>query len=284
MVRLGEMQQLCASRSADVGVYLSLQASDEEVLLPKSQVPPGIKDGDELEVFVYRDSEDRLIATTTRPILTVGEVGALRVKEVTKIGAFLDWGLPKDLLLPYREQRGRVKVGREYPVGVYIDNSDRLCATMQVYDFLEADSPYKFGDRIEGIVYDISEDLGALVAVERRFHGLIPKTELIDRLKAGDPVVARVARVRQDGKLILSLRKSPDVQIEQDAQLILRQLKSAGGALPFNDKSSPDQIKARFGMSKGAFKKATGRLLKEKKIEFTNTGIKDKGTGPSSGN
>lgn len=275
MIKLGCMQALIVAGKLAEGSLLAPKNNPEEtVLLPNSQAPQGLEESDEIEVFVYKDSEDRLTATTQRPKLTLDEIASLTVKEVTKIGAFLDWGLPKDLLLPYREQRIRVREGREYLVGLYIDKSGRLCATMEIYDFLRTDSPYIIDDWVTGIVYDVENDLGALVAVDSKYNALIPKTELIGKYKPGDEVEARVARVREDGKLDLSLRDRPGRQMEKDAGLILTRLQEGGGTLALNDKSSPQEIRARLNMSKGSYKRAVGRLLKEGQIQFTENGIK----------
>ena len=239
-----------------------------------SQVPPGTREMDEIEVFIYRDSEDRMIATTTTPKIVLGRVASLKVKQVSAIGAFLDWGLPKDLFLPFKEQTSKVKEGQTCIVGLYVDKSHRLCATMRIYDFLRTDSPYKRGDWVRGIVYDLHNDLGALIAVDNMFSGLIPNSELLgSHYQEGDSISARVARLREDGKLDLSLKEEAYIQMNTDAEIILEKLKARQGGLPLNDKSSPEQIKEQLNMSKGAFKKAVGRLLKEKKIKFTPDGI-----------
>jgi uncharacterized protein len=276
MIRLGKIQTLVVRRQSSIGVYLGSKDNhlEEEVLLPNNQVPPGIKEMDEIEVFIYRDSEDRMIATAETPKLVLGQVAKLTVKEVTRIGAFLDWGLSKDLLLPFKEQTAEVAEGKEYIVGLYIDKSQRLCATMRIYEFLRTDSPYTKDDRVRGIIYSISNDLGALVAVDQMYNGLIPKQELIGDYKAGDFIEARVARVREDGKLDLSLKEEAHIQMTTDAEIILKRLEQGDGGLPLNDKSPPEQIKKQLNMSKGAFKKAVGRLLKEGKIEFTPSGIR----------
>jgi hypothetical protein len=274
MIRLGEMQTLEVVRKSPTGVQLSSRDNPaEEVLLPKSLMSSGLKEADEIEVFVYRDSEGRLTATTQRPKITLDEVAFLRVKEVAEVGAFLDWGLPKDLFLPYREQTSRVREGKEYLVGLYVDNSDRLCATMRIYDFLRTDSAYKMDEWVTGIIYDMENDLGALVAVDRKFNALIPKSELVGSFNYGDIVKARVARVREDGKLDLSLKERPFIQIDRDAGLIMAKLKEKEGVLYLNDKSTPEEIYTQLGMSKGSFKKAVGRLLKEKSIRFIEHGI-----------
>lgn len=275
MVELGKIQKLVVVRKTQIGVYLNKKNSEDrdDILLPKSQVPEDIKVGDEIEVFVYKDSEDRLIATVRKPMLTVGEVAVLKVVENTNIGAFLDWGLEKDLFLPFKEQVVKVVEGEKYLVGLYIDKSDRLCATMNVYEMLSFESPYKAKDRVHGTIYNISKEHGAFVAVDNKYHGLIPNKELYGNYTEGDNVLVRVKRVRPDGKLELSLRNEAYNEIESDAQKIMNKLEVNNGKLPLNDKSSPESIKAEFNISKAAFKRAVGRLLKEGAIKITDEGI-----------
>ncbi len=274
MIALGKIQTLVVRRIKGFGVYLG-DAGDEDdaVLLPKKQVPEGTKAGDEIEVFIYRDSEDRLIATTTVPRLQVGEVAELTVKEVAKVGAFLDMGLEKDLLLPFKEQSHRVRQGETCLVALYIDKSGRLAATMNVYSYLSADSPYKADDHVKGVIYKINEDLGAFVAVDNRYYGLIPEKELFGRFHPGDTVEARVVKVREDGKLDLSPREKAYMQMDTDAALVMDALERYGGVLPFNDKADPKIILHEFQISKNAFKRAVGRLLKEKKVRITEKSI-----------
>ena len=274
-MQLGKKEQLYLLRKTDFGVYLgkNMEAPKEEtVLLPKKQVPSDLEEGDKIEVFLYKDSSDRMIATTNEPAITLGEVGVLKVKEVTKIGAFLDWNLEKDLLLPFKEQIREVKDGDEVLVRLYVDKSERLCASMKIYDYLEVFGPYVKGDHVKGIVYDITE-LGAMVAVEKRYHGLIPKRELKKKLKFGEWITTRVVRVREDGKLDLSLSEEKQIQMDIDSAMIMKRLDEYDGVLPFNDKADPKVIEKEFGISKNAFKRAVGRLLKAGKIKITEKSI-----------
>lgn len=275
MVELGKVQRLEVVRIAPIGVYVNAKnAKDKDaVLLPQSQVPEGTDVGSEIEVFVYKDSEGRLIATVRKPKITLGDLALLRVVETTNIGAFLDWGLEKDLFLPFREQVGRVKKGGTYLVGLYIDSSNRLSATMNIYNLLSSESPYKENDWVKGTIYDISKGMGAFVAVDNKYQGLVPNKEFYGNYKEGDPIEVRVKKVRQDGKLDLSLRKEAYNEIEGDAQKIMDQLKLRGGSLSMNDKSDPELIKSELGMSKAAFKRAVGRLLKEGAVKITDKGI-----------
>lgn len=272
MIKLGEKQVLKIVKQTDFGVYLSADDEDK-VLLPKKQVPDMAGLGDEVEVFVYRDSMDRLIATTRMPILSVGEIANLKVKAVTAIGAFLDWGLERDLLLPYKEQTVAVKEGDFCPVALYIDKSNRLCATMRIYGRLSADTPYVKDDMVKGVVYDVKKDYGVFVAVDNKYYGLVPPPEVLREYHIGEEVEGRVVNVREDGKLNLSLRKKAYAQMDDDAAVLWKALEEAGGSLLFTDKSDPEKIKATFGMSKNAFKRAVGRLLKEGKIELSETAI-----------
>ena len=275
MIRLGEIQKLQIVKKVDFGVYLGVEGEPEEkVLLPKKQVPPEAETGDEMEVFVYRDSKDRLIATTTRPGLTLHQVARLRVAQVGKIGAFLDWGLEKDLLLPFKEQTKPVSAGEEWLVALYIDKSDRLCATMNVYPYLKNNSSYKKDDRVTGTVYEISRNFGAFVAVDDQYSGLIPKQELYGEVQVGDTVSARITAVKEDGKLDLSIREKAYLQIAEDAERVMQVIDSFDGVLPFNDKASPEVIRREMQMSKNEFKRAVGSLLKAGRITITEKAIR----------
>ena len=253
-------------KQVEFGVYLGTEK--EKVLLPKKQVPEGAEPGDPVEVFLYKDSQDRLIATTNTPLLTLGELAVLEVAETGKYGAFLKWGLEKDLFLPFKEQTSRVKKGDKCLVTLYVDKSQRLCATMRVYELLRKDSEYKKDDMVTGIVYETSRQFGAFVAVDNQFSALIPRRELFREIPVGTIVHARVTSVKEDGKLDLSLREKAFVQMDADAEMIYEKMKSQNGMIPFTDKAEPEMIKREFGMSKAAFKRAVGRLLKAGKIEI----------------
>ena len=270
MICLGEKQELVIVKKVEFGVYLavSFEEAAEHVLLPVKQVPEDSEVGDKLEVFVYRDSKDRIIATVNEPLLCMGKVAELTVVTVGRFGAFLDWGLEKDLLLPFREQRGVVKPGGKVLVSLYIDKSSRLCATMNVYASLRTDSPYQAEDRVRGRVYELSDNFGAFVAVDNLYSGLIAKKELYGKVVPGMDIEARVLRVRADGKLDLSVREKAHLQMNVDADRILALLDNYEGALPFSDKAAPEVIEHETGMSKNEFKRAVGRLLKQGKIEI----------------
>ena len=277
MLKLGEKQTLEIMKKVDFGVYLKNpedETGEERVLLPAKQVPTGVGVGDKIEVFLYKDSKDRLIATTNTPLLMMGEVKVLTVAQVGKMGAFLNWGLEKDLFLPFREQTRKVREGDECLVTLYIDKSSRLCATMKVYHYLNLSSPYKKDDKVEGVVYEISDNFGAFVAVDDKYSGLIAKKEFFGNVKVGDRISARVVQVKEDGKLDLSIREKALTQILIDAEKVLDVIESFDGVLPFNDKANPEVIKRELQMSKNEFKKAVGHLLKAGKIEITEKSIR----------
>ena len=260
-MEIGKIQKLKVIKEKDFGIYLSDgdKADAQGVLLPKKQVPEGTKIGDELEVFLYKDSEDRLIATTSKPKVTLGETAVLEVKEVSKIGAFLDMGLEKDLLLPFKEQTHQVRKGEKCLVALYVDKSKRLAATMKAYQYLRSDSPYHTGDEADGFVFEINPDIGAFVAVDGIYHGLIPKKELFSGYRVGDEV---------------RVRDKAGSQIFSDSDLVMKVIEEFDGVLPFNDKASPEVIAREFKLSKNAFKRAVGHLLKEGKIEITEKSIR----------
>ena len=270
-MKLGEKQVLMMEKEVDFGVYLGTES--EHVLLPKKQVPRGLEPGDPVEVFLYKDSRDRLIATTNEPELTLGRLAILEVIDTGKNGAFLDWGLEKDLFLPFREQTTPVKKGDSILVSLYIDKSARLCATMKVYEKLSCDSPYQKDDMVEGIVYELSDRFGVFVAVDGKYSALIPKREVYHTYRVGETIRARVAAVKDNGKLDLSVREKAFIQMDVDAAKLVEYMEKNGGRIPFTDKASPETIRGEFEMSKNEFKRAVGRLLKEKKIEIREKDI-----------
>lgn len=270
-MKLGEKQVLMMEKEVDFGVYLGTES--EHVLLPKKQVPRGLEPGDPVEVFLYKDSRDRLIATTNEPKLILGGLAILEVIDTGKNGAFLDWGLEKDLFLPFREQTTPVKKGDNILVSLYIDKSARLCATMKVYEKLSCDSPYQKDDMVEGIVYELSDRFGVFVAVDGKYSALIPKREVYHTYRVGETIRARVAAVKDNGKLDLSVREKAFIQMDVDAAKLVEYMEKNGGRIPFTDKASPETIRGEFEMSKNEFKRAVGRLLKEKKIEIREKDI-----------
>lgn len=278
MLKLGKKQTLVVVKKVEFGVYLAEKMdSEEKVLLPKKQIPEGLDISDSIEVFLYKDSSDRMIATLKEPYIQIGKPALLKVKEVSKIGAFLDWGLEKDLLLPFKEQSYPVKAQDSCLVCLYVDKSSRLCATMKVYGHLRTDSPYMKDDMVKGIVYDVTKDFGVYVAVDNIYSARIPQKDVFGKLHIGDEIEARVSAVKEDGKLDLNMRQKAYLQMDKDAEYILQQLEENGGSFPFTDKTvEPEEIKQHFAMSKNAFKRAIGHLLKVGKIEIAKNTIKMK--------
>ena len=275
-MRLGEYQELEYVKKVDFGIYLAeSQRAEERVLLPAKQVPQGIKLGDKIKVFLYKDSRDRLIATTNDPKLSMGQIRPLEVKECGKIGAFLDWGLEKDLFLPYKEMTMKVQAGDEVLVTLYIDKSSRLCASMRgLYDLLSKESPYKKDDIVSGRVYEFSDNFGCFVAVDDKYSARIPRHEDTGFLRVGDVIEAKVTDVKPDGKLDLTLREKAYIQMDSDSEKIMELLDSYAGVLPFSEKASPEVIKRETGLSKNAFKRAVGHLYKERKIDLNGGKIR----------
>lgn len=279
-MEVGVWQSLLCVRKVEFGVYLAERQDaprEERVLLPAKQVPENLKVGERIDVFLYRDSGDRLIATVNAPLIVKGQTARLKVVEVGRVGAFLNWGLEKDLLLPFKEQTRKVDVGEECLAALYVDKSGRLCATMNVYEFLEQDSPYQKDDMVRGTIYETSKNFGVFVAVDDRYSALIPTKECYGNLRVGDTITARVTQVKEDGRLNLSVREKAYLQIEKDAVRILAAVDAAGGFLDLYDKSAPEQIKSRLDMSKNEFKRAVGHLLKTGEITQENNGIRRRG-------
>lgn len=272
----GKKQTLVMIKRVEFGIYLAETMKDAEnkVLLPKKQVPADMEVGDPIDVFLYKDSNDRPIATVKEPKLTLGQTARLRVVSVGKVGAFLDWGLEKDLFLPYREQTTQVKAGDEVIAALYLDKSERLCATMKVYPYLQKESPYQKDDVVTGMVYEISHNFGAFVAVDDKYSALIPKKELYGEIHVLQQISARVTGVKEDGKLDLGIRQKAHLQMNEDADKVLSLLREKKGFLPLHDKSSPEQIRETIGMSKNEFKRAIGHLYKEHLITLESDGIR----------
>ena len=275
MIQLGKRQELKIVKRVEFGVYLAdTDNAEERVLLPGKEVPEGTQIGDVISVFIYRDSKDRLISTTREPLISVGQTALLRVTDVGKYGAFLDWNLEKDLLLPFKEQTTQLKPGDKCLVALYIDKSNRLCTTMKVYRYLRTDSPYQKNDMVEGVVYEIYEKFGVFVAVDDCYSGLIPAREPAQGIRVSDRLKMRVADVLEDGKLTLSIRDKAYIQMNKDADEIMKLIERKGGKLSFNDKADPELIRCETGMSKNEFKRAVGNLYKQRLIMIETDGIR----------
>ncbi|MCR4568028.1 MAG: RNA-binding protein [Pseudobutyrivibrio sp.] len=272
-MKLGELQKLKIQKRVDFGVYLS--DGTDKVLLPKKQVPEDCKIGDELTVFVYKDSKDRMIATTNTPKLTLGQFGVLPVSQINKVGAFLDWGLEKELFLPFKEMTRKPSEGDEILVRVYIDKSERLCASMKgIYDLLSKKPPFAVGDEVEARIYEFGHDFGTFVAIEDKYSAMIPRHEDVSKYRIGDILMVRITGIKEDGKCDVTIRDKAYVQMEDDAVAILDLIDSYAGVLPFSEKASPEVIKRETGLSKAAFKRAIGRLYKERKITINDGKIR----------
>mgnify|MGYP005937165891 CR=1 FL=1 len=277
MIQLGKFQDLYIVKRKDFGVYVNDKENviEGSILLPAKQVPEGARIGDKISCFVYKDSEDRPIATVHIPKITLGTIRPLRVKEVSKIGAFLDWGLEKDLFLPYKEMTKKVQPGDEVLVTLYIDKSRRLCASMKkLYDLMRTDSPYKKGDTVNGRIYEFGHDFGTFVAVDDCYSAMIPAHEDCSHLQIGDVIEAKVTGVKPDGKLDITMREKAYLQMDADAGKVMEVIEEFAGVLPFTDKASPEVIMRETGLSKNAFKRAVGRLYKERRIEITERAIR----------
>lgn len=276
MYKLGKTQLLTIKRLTTIGAFLGTEDSkeDEDVLLPKKYLKKDKEVGDQIKVFIYKDNENRPIATTKEPKAEVGDLAILQIVDTTKIGAFLDWGLEKDLLLPFEEQLGQIKKHAYQLVGIYIDKSERLTATMKVDDFFEQDVDLQENDWVDGVIYSYNSDFGAYVLIDGKYNGLLAQEEISGVPRIGDNIRARVQRIKSDGKIDLTLNNRAHVELNNDADFIYKTLKDNGGFLKVNDKSDPRVIKKVFNMSKNQFKKSIGRLYKQRKIIFTNDGIK----------
>ena len=268
MSDLGKISDRKIERIRSVGAYL-----EGNILLPKKELTERDQVGSLVEVFIYNDAQGRPIATKKRPRLLPGEIGKMRVVELSKIGAFLDWGLDKDLLLPFHEQTYRPRKGEDVFVAVYLDRSERFCATMKVREHLSRTHTYAEGDTVKGTVYSLHKEYGAFVAVDDRYEARISKQELYGVFTLGERIEARVLKVHPDGRMDLSVRELSHLAIDDNAQLVLDALTENGGFLPYDDRSDPDRIRDFFSMSKSDYKKAIGRLYKEKRIIFRNGGV-----------
>lgn len=274
MLKIGRIQELTVVKLVDFGVYLAEDIdSEERVLLPKKQVPEGTVKGSKIKVFLYKDSSDRLISTTAAPAFQLNEVALLKVASVGKIGAFLNWGLEKDLFLPFKEQTVKVKTGDEVLVALYLDKSDRLCATMKIYPYLKQNPPYVMGDMVGARIYDINPKFGLFIAVEDKYSGLIQNKDAQGKFRIGDNIMVRIIQIREDGRIDATPKQKAYIQMESDADIIYKRIQELGGTLPFNDHADPQIINDEFGLSKAAFKRAVGNLLKNKKIVIGENSI-----------
>ena len=273
---LGRTVTLTVLRETESGVYLGDGEDREaEVLLPGREIPAGTKPGDKLKVFIYRDSEDRPIATVKEPYIKLDDIAALEVCDVNRTGAFLDWGLDKQLFLPYSEMTAELKPGDKALVRLYIDKSGRLCAGMRhLYEYMHRNCPYEAGETVKARVYEFGHDFGTFVAIEDRYSAMIPRKEGREGLKIGDVIDVKITGIKEDGKVDVTTRKRAFEEIESDAEKVMRVIDEFAGVLPFNDKASPETIFRELSMSKAAFKRAVGHLYKERRIIITENAIR----------
>ena len=277
MYNLGEFQKLVIKRFKTNGAYIGISDIKNEkmdILLPKKEVLETDMVGDEIEVFIYKDNQSRLVATRKKPKITIGKLEALEVTDNSKIGAFMDWGLEKELFLPFKEQTIKLEKGKKYLVALYVDKSERLCATMKVREYLTSDSDYKEGDWVEGIVYSTHKDYGAFVAVDKKYDAMIENKDIMGVLEFGEPINFRISKIKKDGRLNLVLKNVSHLEINDNAEDLYKILLKNDGFMSVNDKTDPESIKELFGISKSAFKKAVGRLLKMNRIKFEDNGIR----------
>lgn len=273
MIKLGQYNRLTAVRSTRHGMYLA-DEEGREVLLPRKYVPKDFTEEQSLEVFVFNDSEDRPTATTLAPKILLHQVAFLQVKQVNKFGAFLDWGLEKDLLVPFREQRSEMQKGKSYLVYLYEDEeSQRLVATNKWYKFINNEELTVEQDQEVELVVANSTDLGINVIINHKHVGLIYKNELFRSLRPGDQVKGYIKLIRPDNKIDVRLQREGYAHVEPNADKILQILQANDGFLGLHDGSSPDDIRAQLEMSKKTFKKAIGALYKKKLIEIKSKGI-----------
>ena len=281
MIEIGRINTLTALRETSVGYFLGdlsdrkTQDFNNDILLPNKYVPDSLSIDDEIDVFVYTDSEDRPIATTLTPAIQRNEFASLKVVAVTSAGAFLDWGLEKDLLVPHREQSHPMEIGQWYVVFMYLDRrTNRLVASSKISRFLDPDvRDLSVGEEVQLLAYETT-DLGVNVIINNRYKGLIYGNEIFRTVRSGDPLIGYIKTIRDDSLVDVSLQKTGFENVEPNAQRILATLKAENGFLPLTDNSPPEAIYSALEMSKKTFKKAIGTLYRERKIVIEESGIR----------
>lgn len=267
MIEVGKYAHLRIKKILKQGAYLTNSDDNTEILLPKKYIPQNAYIDDEIEVFIYRDSEDKLIATTEKPYAIVGEFAYLKAKSIEKYGAFLDWGLKKDLLLPFREQSEKIETGKRYLVRIYVDKlTDRIVATQHINKFLRNNTEnLSVGDKTDILICHKTQ-LGYKVIVNNLYWGMIYFNQIFRDIRTGERTQAWITKIREDGYIDLSLQKSGMDEINDVEEKIMKKLRENGGILPLSDNSKPDEIYLELEISKKVFKKTIGKLFKEKKI------------------
>ncbi|OFX89138.1 MAG: GntR family transcriptional regulator [Bacteroidetes bacterium GWF2_33_16] len=274
MIEIGKINTLTVVKFVDFGIYLD-GGSKGEILVPKRYVPEEIKVGDPIAVFIYTDSEDRIIGTTEMPFAQVDEFAYMRVTSVNKIGAFLDWGLTKDLLVPFSEQKQDLEEGKSYIVRLFLDKfTDRVAATTKIDKFLNIELPtYQVNDQVNILIHS-QTDIGYKAIVDNKFWGVLYENEVFRTLKRGQTLTAFIKKIRDDGKIDLTLEKPGFEKIDDLTDIIIEKLKANNGFIGVTDKSSPETIYGMFGTSKKTYKKAIGSLFKRRLIEILEDGIR----------
>lgn len=273
MLSLGTVNTLSLFKKTVFGIFLKDADGDQEVLLPNKYVPKEYTLGDSIDVFLYTDSEDRIVATTLTPKIFLHEIAVLQVKDVTKFGSFLDWGLEKDLFLPFAEQDGRVQKGDKVTVCLRLDErTDRLFASAKIKNHLNQNISVKEGDEVDLLIGRKSE-LGYQVVINNRYIGLLFFNKVFQQLRIGDTIKGFIEKVRDDGKIDVSLQKKGYVQVVDSLDLLLKKLQANKGVLYLTDKSDPKQIANELFMSKKVFKKCVGALYKQRKIKIESDSI-----------
>ena len=267
MIKIGQRQKLRVHHFTSEGAYLYDGKDPNTLALLEENLDKSIKKEDQVLAFVYKD-KGRLWASRKKPYLELGQIGLLKVVAKTKIGAFMDLGLAKDVLLPFSETMGEVHEGQYYLVRLYLDKTNRLALTMKIKDYLEKSAPYKKDDLVEGTIYSIHKDHGIFIAVDEKYDSLVPKEEARGIYQVGETVAAKVRSVNADGRLVLSFDNQTHFQIDEDAERLLDLLEDNEGILKIGDKSKPEEIKKLTGMSKSDFKRAAGKLYKEREIKI----------------
>lgn len=275
MLEIGKVNKLEVSKLVDFGVYLLGDVHDPEILLPKRYVPKDCKPGDMLDVFIYFDSEDRIIATTRQPKAMVGQVAYLKSVAVTRIGAFLDWGLEKDLFVPFKEQNQKMQIGHSYLVYIYVDDrTERIAASSRLNRWLDTEtSDLEEGQKVDLIIAN-KTDLGFNAIINHRYKGFIFENDIFQELSTGQQLGGYIKKIREDKKVDLVLQRPGYENIDKYTQLVLKYLLDNEGFMPLNDKSDPAVIAQKFSISKKNFKKAIGALYKKKAITIEDDGIR----------
>ncbi|MBK8349936.1 MAG: GntR family transcriptional regulator [Saprospiraceae bacterium] len=274
MVSLGKLANLAIIKKTDFGYYLDAENLGE-ILMPKRYMTPEMRIGDKVKVFVFLDGEERLVATTETPVAEVGEFAYLKVNKVENVGAFLDWGVSKDLLVPFSEQKIKMEEGKSYVVHIYVDKvTDRITGSMKLEKFLDKSTPvYEPNEEVDLLIWTLT-DVGYKAIINGKHQGVVYKNEIFKKTQTGQKVKGYIKKVREDGKIDLALEKQGYVKIDSQAQKVMDLIQASGGQLPYNDKTDPDVIYNIFGMSKKTFKQAIGNLFKLRMITISESGIK----------